>query len=133
MYVIYEKYFDIMQGIKENIWKCIPSYEAWFFVTMKNVSVPHDSCRICRRLSGLCKCSQKYCFPFDINSRLFTLSYWWNGRERIVFGSDFQNGDFDEFTRFPYIPKSYIYLLVCVHVCLCVCLCVCVYVCLFSA
>ena len=37
---------------------------------------------------------------YDSNLFLFTFSYPCNGRESIVFGSNFRNGDFDGFTLF---------------------------------
>ena len=41
-----------------------------------------------------------YLFKKKKSSALFTFSYPCNGRESIVLGSNFRNGDFDGFTRY---------------------------------
>ena len=50
---------------------------------------------------------QKGFFLFYLS--FFTFSYPWNGRESIVFGSNFRNGVFHGFTRFevPWIGKPH--------------------------
>ena len=37
---------------------------------------------------------------FNRRGAIFTFSYPWTGRESIVLGSNFRNGDFDGFTRY---------------------------------
>ena len=39
-------------------------------------------------------------WAMDNCNKNFTLSYPYNDRESIIFGSNFRNGDFDGFTRY---------------------------------